>query len=623
MITPRLFVCSSYELLTGDSRREGREVIELDALGIDPNVHIRIEDVARVFLQHLSPRLLDLIEIASYVYSADCSTQRGTAWTDEKSTEAWSRDFRFVIPVREPDFWRLNAVNELLTRALNFLSDDKFSFDFEHLQRGRATQEYLDLGTDEEWPFYGVERVVMFSGGLDSLAGAVSMAAKGEKLVLVSHRPVATLSKRQRELFQALKDKFCAPMIHIPVWINKDKELGREHTQRTRSFLFSALGAVIAYSVQAQGVRFFENGVVSLNLPVADEVLRARASRTTHPLALSYLTDFFSLVFEYPFVIDNPFLFHTKTDVISEISNNNSSHLIRYTCSCAHTGFYKSKTQWHCGTCSQCIDRRIAIIAANQGEYDPEVDYVENVFFGARKEGYEQNMAINYVRHGIELNRMSEEQIGQKFSFHLTRAARPFSNRREVIERLVELHKRHGQIVADVVKQQLQIISGNIVLGEIEQTSMMGLVVGQEHLTSSWKRFADRITVMLQNGVPTACQSIKPKNEPHLQEICDGILQANENVLVREFPFMKWSSSATKPDWSAEALKLWVELKYVREKSDIRTITEDISSDITKYGDNNKRVLFVVYDPNHHIVNEQQFSRQIVSRETMTVAFIR
>ncbi len=79
-------------------------------------------------------------------------------------------------------------------------------------------------------------------------------------------------------------------LIRVPVWVNTAETLGREPTQRTRSFLFSALGTLVAQSVRANGLRFDENGVVSLNLPIAQEALRSRASRTTHPLALHLLS---------------------------------------------------------------------------------------------------------------------------------------------------------------------------------------------------------------------------------------------------------------------------------------------------------------------------------------------
>jgi hypothetical protein len=113
-------------------------------------------------------------------------------------------------------------------------------------------------------------------------------------------------------------------MIHVPVWVNKDENNGREPTQRTRSFLYASLGVIVAVSVRAAGVRFFENGVVSLNLLVADEVTRSRASRTTHPMALNLFGAFFSMVLERQLVVDNPFLLKTKAEVVSLIGEQTS-----------------------------------------------------------------------------------------------------------------------------------------------------------------------------------------------------------------------------------------------------------------------------------------------------------
>jgi hypothetical protein len=462
----------------------------------------------------------------------------------------------------------------------------------------------------------------MFSGGLDSLAGAVASARQGENLVLVSHRSVGTLDKRQRELFKQLKLTYPNPMLHIPVWINKDANLGREHTQRTRSFLYSALGTVVAESLRAGGVRFFENGVVSLNLPIADEALRARASRTTHPLALNLLEQLYCLITEREFVLDNPFLFETKADIVRIIADSGGEQLIPYTCSCAHSMF-QSKNQWHCGSCSQCIDRRIAIMAAGQQHNDPEFDYVSDVFTGDRKQGYEQNVAVDYVRHAIELHRMDSVHISTVFNLELSRAARTFSDRREAVRMLIDLHKRHGEEVFSVLIQQIENNARHLVNGDLPQHSMLGLIAGSEHLTSTWKRFAGKVIAILQTGVPIACQSEKPANEPRLQQICDGILSTHESDLIREFPFMRWSSSSTKPDWSSEIFNLWIELKYVRDKKDIREITEAIAADITKYGDNQRYVLFAVYDPYHLIANEDIFSEPIRTRPTMDIAFIR
>lgn len=624
MSKARLFACGGVSVAKNDTFAATAEIIPLSTKGEDANVNLRLEDMAKVAQEGTSPRLIDLLEIAAYVYAGDASTTRQGAWRDESTTESWERQFKFIIPVRDFAFWQKKAVKEALVSLLTFLSNDIYEFEFRRLNEKKKDpkQLYFEFGTNQQWPFQGVDRVLMFSGGLDSLAGAVETASKGQNLVLVSHRPVSTLSSRQLRLFKELKAQFPVKMIHVPVWVNKDKKLGREHTQRTRSFLFTALGMVVADSVQAKGVRFFENGVVSLNLPVADEVLRARASRTTHPHTLVLLQKFCSLVAGRLFIVDNPYIFMTKTEVVGVLQSHDAKKLVSYTCSCAHTGFFQSKTQWHCGACSQCIDRRFAILANKLEEVDSETDYVTDVFTGPRRDGYEVNMAVDFVRHGLELYRMSEGEVAHRFNYQISTAVKDEPKRRESAEKLVHLHKRHGQTIREVLNQQLAANITRFTEGDLAKSSMLAMVTGQAHTEPSWNRYCDRINKLLSAGVPVACKTHKPKNEPHLQEICDSILKAHDEDLVREFPFMQWSSGLTKPDWSFEPLLLWVELKYIRKKTDVRPITEDIAADITKYGDNNRRVLYVVYDPGMIIIDRPKFSEQITRRPTMRVHFI-
>jgi 7-cyano-7-deazaguanine synthase in queuosine biosynthesis len=621
MIKPRLILCGGVEIAKDDPIRIGRHPVELRTHGINANVNVRLEDLARVFDQHLSPRLEDLLEVAAYVYTADCATRRAGNWADDDTTEPWDRDFLFVVPVRDLTFWKKPDVAETLVETLRLLADDKFAFTFVEMKKEPPRQQYLEFGSLQDWPFYGVARVQMFSGGLDSLAGALETAANKEKLVLVSHRPVSVLSSRQKRLFEALRAKSSCPMIHVPVWVNKDENKGKEPTQRTRSFLYASLGILVASSVNAGGVRFFENGVVSLNLPVADEVTRARASRTTHPLALHLFSKFFGKVLGRAVVVDNPFLFKTKADIVSLIGANNAADLIGLTCSCSHPRF-QSKTRWHCGTCSQCIDRRMAVFAARLEQHDAESDYEVDVFRGPRKDGYDKNMAVDYVRHALELSRMTAEDMAARFNRDLTRAVRFSPKRSEAAQQIVGVHMRHGQAVERVVTEQLQKNAGDLVVGQLAPSSLLALVAGQVHLVPIWQRYADRVTALLQAGVPTACKSHKPKNEPHLQEICDGILSGHDATLVREFPFLRWGSNLTKPDWSKEELRLWVELKYVRKKEDIRQIGAAIAEDITKYGDNQRNVLYVVYDPGHLITDQREFAEPVLSRPTMHIRFI-
>ena len=191
LITPRLFVCSGATVAAGAPGAKGRHLVKLDSVGSKANVNIRFENVAKIFRHDLSTRLVDFLEIASYVFSADCATRRGTDWTDDDSTEPWGRDFAFVIAVREPDFWRTPKIKDLIEEVLGFLSNDKYSFTFVPLERGRADQQpYFEFGDLRNWPFHRPERVLMFSGGLDSLAGAVETATRGESNTFKVNRPI-------------------------------------------------------------------------------------------------------------------------------------------------------------------------------------------------------------------------------------------------------------------------------------------------------------------------------------------------------------------------------------------------------------------------------------------------
>jgi len=110
MISPRLILCGGVAIPTNDPRREGRRVLTLSSHGLGRNVNIRMEDVAKVFQKHLSPRMKDLLEIAAYIYTADCATKRNGKWEDEDSIEPWHRDLHFVIPVRDLAFWQRTDV---------------------------------------------------------------------------------------------------------------------------------------------------------------------------------------------------------------------------------------------------------------------------------------------------------------------------------------------------------------------------------------------------------------------------------------------------------------------------------------------------------------------------------
>ena len=67
---------------------------------------------------HLPDRILDLLEIASYVFCADRLTSRGSK--DNVEYHSWSRLFHFVIKVRDYDFWSTPRCQGKTQRSTRF-----------------------------------------------------------------------------------------------------------------------------------------------------------------------------------------------------------------------------------------------------------------------------------------------------------------------------------------------------------------------------------------------------------------------------------------------------------------------------------------------------------------------
>ena len=240
--------------------------------------------------------------------------------------------------------------------------------------------------------------------------------------------------------------------IHIPVRINKKKHLSREYTQRSRSFLYASLGATIATMLGLSRLRFYENGVVSLNLPPSAQVVGARATRTTHPQVLNGFSKLLTSLLGKTFTVENPFLWKTKTEVVKLIADAGCEKLIGYSTSCTHT-WERTKKHSHCGTCSQCIDRRFAVLAASQEANDPGDSYESDLLIGERQEGDPRTMIAAYLETAREIEKMNALQ----FFTHFGEASRVLrhigGNPDAAAMEVFDLYRRHAKQVMRVIDQ--------------------------------------------------------------------------------------------------------------------------------------------------------------------------
>ncbi|MEW6406628.1 MAG: 7-cyano-7-deazaguanine synthase, partial [Chloroflexota bacterium] len=393
----------------------------------------------------------DLLEIATYVYSADQAIPRGADDVDSFG-DRWRRDLNFIIPVRKPEFWNSPDVQNSLCSTLGFLSDDNYQFDFVKLKNVQSFQGYLDFNDDGQMFGYP-EQVVMFSGGLDSLAGAIEeVVNQKRKVMLVTHKSTPKLNKRHRTLEGMIADKAGENTpLHIGVRVNKNKGLNYEYTQRSRSFLYVSIGATIAKMLNLKSVRFYENGVISLNLPVCAQVVGGRATRTTHPRVIKGFQNIISLVAGEPFTIENPFIWKTKADVVEVITKAGCQDMLARSTTCTHT-WEMTNHHTHCGTCSQCIDRRFAMLAAKADQFDPVEAYKADIFTQSRSKDEDKIMAAAYLERA---NQVRDQDDITQFIARYSEVSRVFrhlnGNPGSVAQRVYDLYKRHAKEVCEAM----------------------------------------------------------------------------------------------------------------------------------------------------------------------------
>jgi len=270
--------------------------------------------------------------------------------------------------------------------------------------------------------------------------------------------------------------------LHVPVMINKDKRLTREKSQRSRSFLFATLGAIVAHYEKLTRVRFYENGVVSCNLPWDGQTLQARVTRSTHPKILHLLSNLISEIVGYDFHFENPYFNKTKTDVVERLIELHQQVLIEKTRSCAGSIYRKPFT--HCGKCSQCIERRFATIAAKCEECDPQRIYYTNIFIDELEDVCDRAMAAGFVGFANQTESMTVDSFTRKNLTDLVDISRYITDRgrEHGLKILFNLHARHSKQVNGVIDAKLKENSQNIRKGILPESCLVNMVAQRKHL---------------------------------------------------------------------------------------------------------------------------------------------
>lgn len=349
-----------------------------DFAGVVFNAHFAA--LAKQARRPLSGLEADFLWLSVAVYLADRCAPRYPYGMSGPAH--WRRRIRVVLPVCDAARWK--AMVEQFTQALEFVTEDDWTFEF---LPGRAE---FDAEQQRHFPQMRAPElawVSLFSGGLDSLAGALQwLSGTGGTGLLVSGQTHNRIAVEQESQVVGLRERFPGKVEHVGFSYGfPDKHRfemgGLESSQRTRAFIHTALGSITALMAGNSQLFLFENGFGALNLPCDSAQFDSMNSRGTHPLFLRRMAALVSAVFSQPFVIANPFTFSTKGQTLSALSVRRHSSLLTKSFSCDRFPNYPRK-QAQCGCCPSCLVRRLAFHSAGLPD-DPQ-SYSTDIFHPGR-----------------------------------------------------------------------------------------------------------------------------------------------------------------------------------------------------------------------------------------------
>ncbi|MFJ2408453.1 Qat anti-phage system QueC-like protein QatC [Pseudomonas sp. NPDC087814] len=286
----------------------------------------------------ISPQAWDFLSIALSVVAADFTDLRA------KSADAWTRQISLEIAVQDPMFW--NTQSRALEAALRFLTTDQWALAFHPGGFGPPAQMQALHPVEDS--------VVLLSGGLDSLIGAIDLVEQGIKPYAVSQ--IVRGDGEKQDLFARSLRLNRIGLNHVA------RSPGQqEPSQRARSIVFLAFGLAVATSLdryhRGETVPLYicENGFIAINPPLTMSRVGSLSTRTAHPEYLGRLQQVFDAA-DINVEVRNPYALVTKGEMM--VGCRNQDLLKQHAVASTSCGRFQRFGYKHCGRCVPCQVRR-------------------------------------------------------------------------------------------------------------------------------------------------------------------------------------------------------------------------------------------------------------------------
>ena len=294
-----------------------------------------------------SSKAWDFLSLALSVVSADLAVSRAD------SPDGWTRQIELTVAVEDPTF--CTSQSAAIQGMLAFLSTDRWQIQF--VGGGHIPQAPAKLVQPSE------DSVVLLSGGLDSLVGAIDLVADGHRPLAISH-----VVRGDAENQQAFAAAIGGGLNHLALNHNATPPWGKEPSQRARSIIFLAFAVLAATALaryrRGEEVEVYvcENGFIALNPALTGTRLGSLSTRTAHPEYLNRMRQLLASAGLRVRLL-SPYEHFTKGEMLNRCRNQRLlEELALRSVSC---GRYLRNGYTQCGRCVPCQVRRASILAWN------------------------------------------------------------------------------------------------------------------------------------------------------------------------------------------------------------------------------------------------------------------
>lgn len=390
------------------------------------------------FVDRVPEIVSSFLYFSSIIYAIDRSVSR-----DKYSIDGWSRILDVNIKIPSSTLFK-NSKGSLEV-LLSYLTGDYWTLSFEET-KGPNLIKFSDSSYFDE-----ISQVNLFSGGLDSLIGAIDfMSNNPDKLLFLSSHYDSDMGgplKDQRKILSAFKSKYLGRYLTLPKYsaVKVNSEVSAETTCRSRSLLFIGIALQTA-AYKNVSIDIPENGSVSLNYPLSVSRRSSCSTRTTHPFILYNLQKILEK-WGIMVKIHNPYEFATKGEMVKNCANQEFLlSIIDKSNSCGkrarHQFFYDNKTATHCGHCMPCMYRKASLVG-----FDDRTSYGNtlNTLFGRKDQHVSDDFyaMLNFLRTCITESDIRKELCIAKVH-HLPNFERYIDLVRRTREELLSLINSEG-----------------------------------------------------------------------------------------------------------------------------------------------------------------------------------